>query len=143
MTPEQWRALGIKFQFLGAGVFREVHRIKGTNFVVKSPLHEGNFDYSEGIQHSKSEVARIKRLAQIAVLRPYLPKILWYDAKHGQIVMPYYPPIPEAQKVQLMGKVIKNLVSKLAGVTMGDIHGDNIRQKRKGWEVPIFVDLGY
>jgi hypothetical protein len=57
--------------------------------------------------------------------------------------MAYYPPIPEKQKVELLGKVVSSLVSKLTGVVMGDIHADNIRQKRKDWRVCVFTDLGY
>jgi hypothetical protein len=149
VTPEQWKALGFKFEFLGHGVFREVCRIKGTDLVVKAPLYEGPLkpgqqpDYSEGIQHSKSEMNRLGRLARIDVLKPYLPTVYWYDAKNGQIVMKYYPPIKSELKVKLLGKVVKSLVSKLAGVTMGDIHDDNIRQKRSDWQVCVFTDLGY
>jgi len=149
VSPADWRALGFKFEVVGHGVFREVCRIKGTDLVVKSPLYEGPLkpgqqpDYSEGIAHSKAEMNRLGRLARIDVLKPYLPTVYYYDAKHGQTVMHYYPPIPEKQKVELMGKIIKNLVGKLAGVVMGDIHGENIRQKRKEWQVPVFVDLGY
>ena len=146
MTPEQWKKLGLKFKFLGHGAFREVHRIIGTDLVVKSPLGEGRgakLDYSEGIKHSKSEMNRLGRLARIDVLKPYLPTVHYYDAKDGQIVMKYYPEIAEAQKVELLGKVVKSLVSKLANVTMGDIHDDNIRQKRADWQVCVFTDLGY
>jgi hypothetical protein len=143
VTPEDWKALGFKFQYLGAGVFREVCRIKGTDLVVKSPLHIGNKDYSDGIAHSKAEMNRLGRLARIDVLKPHLPTVYWYDAKHGQIVMKYYPAIPQLQKVELLGKVVRSLVSKLAGVAMSDIHDDNIRQKRADWRVCVFTDLGY
>lgn len=124
-------------------MFREVCRIKGTDLVVKSPLAEGNLNYSGGIAHSKAEMNRLGRLALIDVLKPYLPTVYWYDAKHGQIVMRYYPPIPPKQKVELLGKVVKSLVSKLAGVSMSDIHDDNVRQKRLDWSIPVFTDLGY
>lgn len=143
VTPAQWKALGLKFDVVGHGVFREVCRIRGTDLVVKSPLHTGGFDYSEGIAHSKSEMNRLGRLARIDVLKPYLPVVYYYDAKYGQIIMKYYPPIAEKQKVELLGKVVASLVSKLAGVVMGDIHGSNIRQKRKDWQVCVFTDLGY
>jgi hypothetical protein len=150
VTPAQWGALGLKFETLGHGVFREAYRIKGTDLVVKSPLAEGRgsaLDYREGIQHSKSEMNRLGRFARIDVLKPFLPQVFWYDSKHGQIVMKYYPAIPETHKaaalVVLLGKVVKSLVSKLAGVTMSDIHDDNIRQKRSDWQVCVFTDLGY
>jgi hypothetical protein len=149
VSPADWKALGFKFEVVGHGVFREVCRIKGTDLVVKSPLYEGFLkpgqqpDYSEGIAHSKAEMNRLGRLARIDVLKPYLPTVYYYDAKHGQTVMKYYPPIAEKQKVELLGKVVKSLVSKLAGVTMGDIHEGNIRQKRGDWQVCVFTDLGY
>jgi hypothetical protein len=149
VTPAQWKALGFKFTVVGHGVFREACRINGTDLVVKSPTYEGTVkpgkqpDYSEGIAHAKSEMNRLGRLARIDVLKPYLPIVYYYDAKHGQTVMRYYPAIPESQKVELLGKVVKDLVSKLAGVVMGDIHGDNIRQKREDWQVCVFTDLGY
>jgi hypothetical protein len=146
VTPQEWAALGFKFTVLGSGVFREACRIKGTDLVVKSPLDEGrgpHHDYSEGIQHSKSEMNRLGRLARIDVLKPYLPTVYYYDAKYGQIVMKYYPPIPRYQSFEVLGNVIKSLVSKLAGVTMGDIQEGNTRLKRKDWTVPIFTDLGY
>jgi hypothetical protein len=149
VTSKQWGDLGLKFRVVGHGVFREVCRIVGTDLVVKSPLCYGTVkpgshpDYSEGIQHAKSEMNRLGRLARIDVLKPYLPQVFWYDPKHGQIVMKFYPAIPGPMKVELLGKVVKSLVSKLAGVTMGDIHEDNIRQKRSDWQVCVFTDLGY
>ena len=146
VIPEQWKALGFRFTFLGAGVFREVARIVGTDLVVKSPLDEGRgdaHDYSEGIQHSKAEMNRLGRLARIDVLKPYLPTVYYFDARNGIIVMKFYPPINPKIKVELLGKVVKSLVSKLAGVSMGDIHEDNIRQKRSDWQVCVFTDLGY
>lgn len=117
--------------------------------MVKAPLYEGTLkpgqqpDYSEGIQHAKSEMNRLGRLARIDVLKPYLPTVYYYDARNGQTVMKYYPPIPDKDKVELLGKVVKSLVSKLANVTMSDIHDDNIRQKRADWQVCVFTDLGY
>jgi hypothetical protein len=88
-------------------------------------------------------MARLRRLQKIDVLKPYLPRVFWYDAKKGQTVMAYYPPIPQKQKVEVLGKIVRSLVSKLAGVTMGDIHEDNVRLKRHDWMIPIFTDLGY
>lgn len=146
MTKEEWEKLGFKFEFLGHGVFREVCRIKGTDLVVKAPLGEGRgpkFDYSEGITHSKAEMNRLGRLARIDVLKPHLPTVYYYDAKNGIIVMKYYPAIDADQKVELLGRVVRSLVSKLANVTMSDIHDDNIRQKRSDWQVCVFTDLGY
>jgi hypothetical protein len=146
VTPAQWKALGLKFKSIGHGVFRETVRIVGTDLVIKAPIAEGRgpkFDYSEGIAHAKSEMNRLGRLARIDVLKPHLPVVYWYDAKNGQTVMKYYPPIPEKQKVELLGKVVKSLVAKLAGVAMSDIHEDNIRQKRSDWQVCVFTDLGY
>jgi hypothetical protein len=146
VTPQEWAALGFKFTVLGSGVFREACRIKGTDLVVKSPLDEGrgeHHDYTDGIQHSKSEMNRLGRLSRVDVLKPYLPTVYYYDAKHGQIVMKYYPPVPKHLVVGALGRVIKSLVSKLAGISMSDIQESNMRLKRKDWEVCVFTDLGY
>lgn len=143
VTPAQWRALGVKFDVIGHGVFREVCRIKGTDLVVKSPLAEGNLDYSEGIAHARSEMNRLSRLERIDVLKPYLPRVFWYDSKHGQIVMRYYEPLQKEDRVQSLGRLVKDLVRHHYGILLGDIHEDNLRKKRKNTINPVFVDLGY
>ena len=136
-TPEAFRKLGFKLTYLGAGVFREVARIAGCDLVVKFPLDE------EGIAHSLSEVNRIERLSKVPELKSHLPKIFYFDRKHGIVVMNFYAELTPADAVELLGKIVRKLVSKVAGVTMGDIHDGNVRRKRKGWDTVTFIDLGY
>ena len=141
-TPEAFKKLGLRMKPLGAGVFRRVFRIGGCDLVVKFPLSEDSC-FAEGIQHSVSEIKRIERLSRIDELKPHLPKIFYFDRKNGIIVMQYYPELKDGDGVDFLGKVVRKLVSRIGGVTMGDIHEGNIRLKRKGWEQLVFTDLGY
>ena len=135
-TPVEFRAIGIKLRFIDAGVFREVYKISGAPLVVKFPLD------NDGIQHSVSEMRRIRRLGRIKELLPHLPKVLYFNGKSGIVVMEYYKALDPEKGVELLGKVIKKLVSRIAKVAMSDIHADNIRQGKRG-EVVVFSDLGY
>ena len=142
VTPNDFKKLGLGLASIGAGVFREVARIKGCDLVVKFPLEEGG-GYSYGIQHSISEMNRIARLSRVPELKPHLPKVFYFDKTNGIIVMQYYPPLGEADAVEYLGKIVKKLVSKMCKIAMSDIHDGNIRKKRKGWEQLVFCDLGY
>ena len=141
VTFAAFKKLGFKFQFIEAGVFREVSRIRDTDLVVKFPLMEGERDYSEGIQHSRSEMRRIRRLSKVKELKPYLPRVHYYDSKHGIIVMKWYDNTDDFGKAELLGKLVKKLIRKISGVVMSDIHEGNIRKKANN--SLAFVDLGY
>jgi hypothetical protein len=117
-----------------------VYKTVGTPLVIKFPLNEDQ-DFDGGVQHSISEVRRIKRLSQIKELIPHLPKVHFHDRKSGVLVMDYYQPLSSDKAVELLGKVIRKLVSRIARVAMNDIHCDNVRKGRRG-EV-TFCDLGY
>ena len=127
---------GIKLRYIDEGVFRKVYKISGCPLVVKFPLD------NDGIQHSVSEMRRIRRLGRIKELLPHLPKVLYFNGKSGIVVMEYYKALDPEKGVELLGKVIKKLVSRIAKVAMSDIHSDNIRQGRRG-EIVVFSDLGY
>src|ERR1700722_6019834 len=88
-SPTAFKSIGIKLRYLDEGVFREVYKISGCPLVVKFPLEDGGI--ADGVQHSISEVNRIKRLSKIKELVPHLPKILYHDRKNGVLVMRYYP----------------------------------------------------
>ena len=140
-SPQAFREAGIKLRFVGAGVFREVYKISGCPLVVKFPL-EG--EIAEGVQHSISEVNRVKRLSKIKELVPHLPKIHYHDRKNGVLIMQFYPrPRNDAETVEMLGKVIKKLVSRIARVQMSDTHADNVRKRRGDWTSAVFTDLGY
>ena len=140
-SPQAFRDSGIKLRYLDEGVFRQVFKISGCPLVVKFPL-EG--EIADGVQHSASEVNRVKRLSKIKELVPHLPKIHYHDRKNGVLIMQFYPrPRNDAETVEMLGKVIKKLVSRIARVQMSDTHADNVRKRRGDWTSAVFTDLGY
>ena len=100
--------------------------MQGCPLVVKFPLNEEQ-DFAGGVQHSVSEVRRIKRLLRIQELKPHLPSVHYHDKKNGVLVMSYYHRMTPERGVELLGKIVQKLVSKIACVQMSDIHADNIR----------------
>jgi hypothetical protein len=137
-TLAEFRAAGIKLRYIDEGVFRQVYKISGCPLVVKFPIDK------DGIQHSISEVNRINRLSKIKELLPHLPKVHFHDRVNGVLVMQFYPrPKDDAETVELLGKIIKKLVSRIARVQMSDIHADNVRKRRGDWMSAVFVDCGY
>ena len=142
-SPAAFVKLGFRLKYLGAGVFREVARISGCDLVVKFPLH-GKDGLREEIAHSLSEMHRIEKLSRrVPELKPNLPKVFYFDQKNGIIVMQWYPELTPAAAVELLGKIVKKLVSRVGRVAMSDIHDGNVRRKRKGWNQLVFIDLGY
>ncbi len=141
-TPEEFRKAGIKLRYIDHGVFREVYKIQGCPLVVKFPLNEEQ-DFAGGVQHSISEVRRIKRLFRIHELKPHLPKIHYFDKEGGVLVMSYYHRVTPERGVELLGKIVQKLVSKIARVQMADIHADNIRVQKGAAGRLVFVDCGY
>ena len=142
-TPERFRKAGIQLRFINHGVFREVYKVQGCPLVVKFPLNEDE-GFAEGRAHSISEVNRIKRLSRIQELKPHLPRVHYHDRENGVLVMSYYHKMSNDRAVELLGKMVQKLVSKIARVQMSDIHCDNIRcQKDANVGRLIFTDLGY
>lgn len=143
-TPADFRAAGIRLRYIDEGAFRQVFKVSGCPLVVKFPLGDGSGSVSDGVQHSVSEVRRIKRLSGIKELTPHLPKIHYFDRKNGVLVMQFYPrPKDDDETVELLGKIIKKLVSRIARVAMSDIRADNVRKRRGDWMSAVFVDCGY
>jgi len=137
-SPQAFRDAGIKLRYLDEGVFRRTFKVSGCPLVIKFPLEV------DGIQHSASEVNRVKRLSKIKELVPHLPKIHYHDRKNGVLIMQFYPrPRNDAETVEMLGKVIKKLVSRIARVQMSDTHADNVRKRRGDWTSAVFTDLGY
>ena len=143
-TPEEFRKTGIKLRYIDHGVFREVYKVQGCPLVVKFPLNEDQ-DFDDGVQHSMSEVRRIARLSRIQELKPHLPRIFYHDKENGVLVMRYYPKMEKDRAVELLGAIVKKLVSKIARVQMSDIHSDNIRHQKDASATGrlVFVDCGY
>ena len=63
-----------------------------------------------------------------------------FDKKNGVLVMSYYHRMTPERGVELLGKIVQKLVSKIARVQMADIHADNVRNAAGRL---IFVDCGY
>jgi hypothetical protein len=120
-------------------MFREVYKIQGCPLVVKFPLNEEQ-GFDGGVQHSVSEVRRIKRLLRIQELKPHLPKVRYHDKESGVLVMNYYHKMSDNRAVELLGKIVQKLVSKIARVQMTDICADNVRSAAGRL---VFVDCGY
>ena len=131
--------MGIRLRYIDHGAFREVYKISGCPLVVKFPLNEEQ-DFAGGVQHSVSEVGRIKRLLRIQELKPHLPKVHYHDKEGGVLVMSYYHRMTPERGVELLGKIVQKLVSKIARVQMTDIHADNVRSTAGRL---VFTDLGY
>lgn len=147
---KEFETLGLLGMYVGAGVFRESYRIRGTNLIVKFPLNDAGLgmppDYKDGIAHSRTEMCRLDKLWKIKALRAHLPKVWYYDKTHGIIVMTHYIKLfgyGGWKKIELLGKVINKLVKQYAHTSMTDIHGDNTRMTAGRKKRIVFVDLGY
>ena|SRR5271166_1351420 len=149
-SPKEFRDLGLLGRYLGCGAFRQSFRIRGTSLIVKFPLNESTGHkpvYKSGIGHSRTEMRRYKKLHHVKALRPHLPKVWYYDAKHGVIVMTHYAKLGGYggwTRIGLMGNVIRKLILQICRTAMNDINGDNIRMAGGKYNKRlIFVDLGY
>ena len=140
-TPEDFHKLGLKFRYLGAGVFREAVEIKGIPLVVKFPLYDEG--YRHGKIHSTVEIRKIKRLNRYKYLRPYLPKVYYHDRKSGILVMHKYEKFSRRyDQCNALGDMITDLIFQLTGITVCDIYGDNVKMGRTR-NSAVLVDLGY
>ena len=148
---KNFKALGLLGKYVGSGVFRESYRIKGTNLIVKFPLYDAMSErksaYESGIAHTRTEVRRFYKLRCVKALRSHLPKIWYFDLRHGIVVMTHYAKFGGYggwNKIELLGKIINKLIRQYAHTTMNDIHGDNTRMAGENFNKRIvFVDLGY
>lgn len=150
-TLKEFKALGLIGRYVGCGAFRESFRVKGTNLIVKFPLNESRIDekpiYKCGVGHSRTEMKRLKKLRRIKALKTHLPKVWYYDQRHGIVVMTHYAKFGGYggwNKIELLGKVINKLMRQYAHTAMNDIHGDNTRMTGGKYNKRlVFVDLGY
>jgi hypothetical protein len=148
ITVSACRKAGIHLRRLGEGAFRRVYLIDVPRnpLVVKFPLGYGktSSDYSEGIEHSRIEVRRIEKLAGFTDLRPHLPKILYFDKRHGVVVMRYYKSPDTYEYPDLLAQVLRKVVRRLTKIDLGDLGRCNsgvtghYRRSRL-----ILTDLGY
>lgn len=138
-THEDFAKAGVPLESkcLGAGVFREVYRVRELPFVVKFPLA------GDGDEHTRSEVRRIEALSKYPKMRKYLPKVYYYDSRAGIVVMKYYPPMDKNNKDAALERMAQSLVKDLTGMLLGDIHAGNVTTDTgRSSGRPIFLDLG-
>jgi len=147
---KQFSELGLLGRFIGAGVFREVYKVKDSGLIAKFPLNEAGKgktpNYTSGVEHSASEVRKIRKLSKFKELRPHMPEIVYYDRVNGIVVMKYYPRLDLMYdaRIELLGNVLGKVVRKLTHASMRDIRGDNVRMTGpKNRRRMIFADLGY
>jgi hypothetical protein len=146
-----FKALSLLGKYVGSGVFRETFRVKGTNLIVKFPLNEARSErkpvYKSGIAHTRTEMRRFYKLRRVKALRSHLPKIWYFDPRHGIVVMTHYAKFGGyggRNKIELLGQVINKLMRQYAHTPMNDIHGDNTRMAGGKFNKRIvFVDLGF
>jgi len=143
-TPKEFKAAHIPLVREGAGIFRVAMRVKGLPLVVKFPLASGkDMSFRGGKMHSTVEVRKIKKLARISWMRPHLPRVLYHDKKSGVLVMDWKKEFDtDVDAFRALGRLTTKLIRKWKGVTVSDIHEDNVRQGRSKREV-VLVDLGY
>ena len=139
-TPDEFRAAGVPLgKHLGAGVFREVLKVKGCPLVVKFPL-DANWDCHEGVDHSALEMKKLARLKKFKWMRRFLPKIYYYDRKHGIIVMRYYELMTKHEFLFDI-QFVRALIKHSTGVNISDYTWGNVG---KGWkDCPVMIDCGY
>lgn len=131
----------MKLKLLGVGLFREGFKIKNSDVVIKFPLRAETT--KEGIEHSRSEMRRLRRLRATGTLEPFLPEVLYYDKKNGVIAMRYYKNFESyEQQADAMGRMIEKMIYRIAHVRVTDIHTENVRRGRASRDVTL-IDLGY
>jgi hypothetical protein len=137
-------------KLVGAGEFRKVYRIVGTDLVVKFPRITRS---SKNIGHSRVEYKRcydIRHQSKWYLLRRYVPKIYHYNPDTGVIIMHYYERVGETPKalrdIKWMQKLL-DLVCTHNGLNKDnlnwseDIEINNIGQDKNGNYK--FLDMGF
>lgn len=151
-TPKAFDEIGVELmpEAVGAGAFREVIKACDLDLVVKFPLNEAAKgkpeDYHEGIAHSALEMDKLGRLRKHKWMRPFLPKIHYYDRKNGIIVMQFYEVLEGKALLDSNQRLVETLIRRCTGVTVSDYWEGNVgkgSKKIRGTHVPIIIDLGY
>ena len=148
-TPDEFRAAGVPLGgMLGCGAFREVLEVRDCPLVVKFPLNEGEPDddthkenFHEGIMHSALEMKKLKRLNSFVWIRRFLPKVYYYDRKHGIIVMRYYK-LMTKHEFLFDTKFVYTLIKRSTGVSISDYTWGNVGKMGRN-DTPVLIDCGY
>jgi hypothetical protein len=139
-TKEEAEAIGLKLKHLGTGAFRDAYLIVETDLVIKFSTS----DMSDGFEsryHSRLDFKRLKRLREIAWLRPHLVKVHYFDSRCGVLVVDYVEKALdvdyEDKSVLAMDSMFNTLLSRATGVRFGDIGGANVRYCGKSGKIKI------
>lgn len=96
-----------------------------------------------GKKHTHDEVTRIRKLRKFAVMKNHLPTIHYYDEANGVLVVDYCPKFTTHEKeADAMGDFIQKLIKAATGVSISDIHSENVHKHVKRDDA-IIIDAGY
>jgi hypothetical protein len=144
VTPSDFAGAGVPLEkaAIGTGAFREVVKVEGCPLVVKFPLDCGSYsqDGLAGIAHSALEMKKLKRLRRFRWMRKFLPKVYYYDRKHGIIVMRHYELMTKSNFL-FDAKLVYALIKHSTGVNISDYTWGNAGISNRGF--PILLDCGY
>jgi hypothetical protein len=138
-NPSEFNKIGIPLTRISEdqGIFRKVYKVRNCDLVVKFPKARS------GAIHTRDEVAKIKKLKKFAVMRPHLPTVHYYDAANSVLVIDYCPKFTTYEKeADAMGAFIMRLIKSATGVTIGDIHSENVH-KHVTRDNAVIIDAGY
>lgn len=142
-TMDDVEGMGISFESIGEGLFREAFRIKGANLVIKVPKTDGDESWEDCYKHAMDEVKKVKSFRKgkkYRVLWRYLPKILYVNERSGLILMPYYRKL-SISKREIVADMISNLFCDLGRDNGGDVHESNVALGE--YDEPVVLDFGY
>lgn len=146
LKPKTRSEVTFPMEELFDGSFRRGFWIPDTDLVIKFPYEDKDLENGEGsglengIIHTQREFKKIKKLSRFKCLRQHLPKIYYYDAKNGVIVMKYYNRIGEERELWELRGLLSTVILELTGVEIDDIVGSNVKTDEQ--RNLIFVDLG-
>lgn len=119
------------------GLFRKVYKVRNCDLVVKFPK------VSSGKAHSRDEVLRIKKLRRFRFMRPHLPTIHYFDSVNSVLVVDYCPKFTTHEKeADAMGLFIQRLIKVATGISIGDVHSENVHKHVKRDDA-VIIDAGY
>lgn len=138
-TPSEFVKCGVPLTRISEdqGLFRKVYKIRNCDLVVKFPKD------ADGRNHSREEVRKIKKLQKFRVMKPHLPTIHYFDSTNSVLVMDYCPKFTTHEKeADAMGKFIQRLIQFATGLTVSDIHSENVH-KHVTRQDAVIIDAGY
>lgn len=123
-------------EYIGRGVYRRVYRIKDTNLVVKLPVG------ADGINHTRLEARRIKRLSRFRWMRKHLPPVLYYDPKAGVLVTWFYKRDEDYSGADGLSNLLTVCFKRLLKSDLSDLHAGNVILE-EGTRTVKIIDLAF